>query len=120
MKSPEHDLQMTVTQFLTLALPKGVVWTAVDHGAGKISKVAGGQRKARGVKAGQADYRFVLPPDGRSAEIELKAPGGYQSALQKDWEARVLAAGGLYLVCRSLAEVQGALTAWGVLPRRVA
>lgn len=109
----EHALQLQVTSFLTYAMPAEVPWTAVDHAA-KLSPRQAGDRKRRGVKRGQADYRFVLPPHGRSAEIELKIKGSYQEPEQKAWEATTTGAGGLYAVCRSLAEVVDQLTAWGV------
>lgn len=114
MKSPEHDLQIVVTRFLAVALPPDIVWTAVDHGAGKMTARSAGQRKARGVKPGQADYRFVIPPHGRSGEIELKATKGRQSPEQKSWQAGIEVAGGLYRICRSLDEVIQALLDWGV------
>ena len=110
---------MAVTGFLTVALPRDVAWSAVDHAA-KLGVRQGAMRKARGVKRGQADYRFVLPPGGRSAEVELKIPGSYQSPEQKTWEAAVTDAGGLYMVCRSVAEVEGALRGWGVKLRATA
>lgn len=117
MAEDEHHLQRRVTQWLEHHLPADLVWTAVDHAA-KLSPRQAGARKERGVKRGQADYRFVLPPHGRSAEIELKRPkGGRQSKDQREWEAAVIASGGLYLVCQSIAEVQGALAAWGVQVR---
>ena len=109
----EHGLQLAVTAFLKAALPPEVVWTAVDHGAGRMSKAAAGQRKARGVKRGQADYRFILPPHGLSCEIELKVEGTYQRPEQKDWARAVNAAGGRYAVCRSVQQVADILTDWG-------
>ena len=112
-------MQLAVTGFLTVALPRDVAWSAVDHAA-KLGARQGAMRKARGVKRGQADYRFVLPPEGRSAEVELKIPGSYQSPEQKTWEAAVTDAGGLYMVCRSVAEVEGALRGWGVKLRATA
>jgi hypothetical protein len=109
----EHELQLEVTAWLEWAIGDSIPWTAVDHAA-KLSPRQAAARKRRGVLKGQADYRFVLD-GGRSAEIELKRPvGGRQSKEQRAWEARVVAAGGLYLVCRSVAEVKGALDAWGV------
>lgn len=113
----EHALQLDVTKFLHLAMPSSVPWSAVDHAA-KLSARQAGDRKRRGVRRGMADYRFVLPPHGQTAEIELKIKGTYQSPDQKAWQSAVVAAGGLYLVCRSIAEVEGALAAWGV-PLRV-
>ena len=109
----EHALQLAVTEELAWRMPPDVPWTSVDHAA-KLSPRQAGERKRRGVKRGQADYRFILPPNGRSSEIELKVRGSYQTPDQKAWEASVLAAGGLYMVCRSMAEVEGALAGWGV------
>lgn len=109
----EHDLQLAVTRELTLRLPPSIAWSAVDHAA-KLSLSQAAMRKARGVKRGQSDYRFVLPPDGRCGEIELKLPGTYQSPEQKAWAVAVTGAGGLYAVCRSMAEVEGTLAGWGV------
>lgn len=109
----EHELQLAVTEELELRLPKDIPYTAVDHAA-KLSQRQGGDRKRRGVKKGQPDYRFILPPHGRTAEIELKIKGTYQSVEQKAWERASLAAGGLYAVCRSMPEVEGTLAGWGV------
>lgn len=109
----EHDLQVQITRELLLRLPHDVVFTAIDHAA-KLSLRQAAMRKARGVKRGLADYRFVLPPHGRTGEIELKLPGTYQSPEQKAWQASVTGAGGLYAVCRSMAEVEGTLAGWGV------
>lgn len=113
VKVSEHSLQLQVARELQLRMPAGVVFTAVDHAA-KLSPRQAGNRKARGVRKGQADFRFVLPPHGRSCEIELKIPGTYQSPEQKAWAAEVTAAGALYAVCRSMAEVEGTLAGWGV------
>lgn len=110
----EHALQLSVTQYLRLALPADVVWTAVDHAA-RISPRQGRARKDRGVKKGQPDYRFILPPHGRSAEIELKREGAYQEPEQKAWQAATEAAGGLYAVCRSVDDVTQTLAEWGAL-----
>lgn len=115
----EHDLQLEVTRWLIAHLGPNVAWSAVDHAA-KLSRSQAAARKARGVRRGLADYRFVLPPDGRSAEIELKRPvaASRQTAEQRDWQARVTAAGGLYAICRSIPEVEGTLRAWGLIEIR--
>ena len=110
----EHAVQLAVTKYLGLVLPRDVVWTAVDHAA-RISPRQGKARKDRGVKKGQPDYRFILPPNGRSAEIELKREGSYQEPEQKAWQRATEAAGGLYAVCRSVDDVGETLSEWGVL-----
>jgi hypothetical protein len=109
----EHALQAQVANELALRMPADVLWSAVDHAA-KLSGRQAGDRKRRGVKKGQPDLRFVLPPNGQSAEIELKSDKGRQSPEQRAWEAQTVAAGGLYAVCRCMAEVEGTLAAWGV------
>ena len=109
----EHTLQLHATAFLEASMPAEIPWTAVDHAA-KLSPRQAGERKRRGVKRGQADYRFVLPPLGLSAEIELKLEGSYQSPEQKAWEAKIKSAGGRYQVCRSLKDIQETLEQWGV------
>jgi hypothetical protein len=113
IKQTEHKLQAQVKQFLLYCLPFDVAWTSVDHAAA-MSLRRGAERKAQGVKAGQADIRFVLPPHGRSAEIELKTATGRVSPAQRDWERAVTNAGGLYAVCRSVDEVAFVLRGWGV------
>jgi hypothetical protein len=109
----EHQLQADVVKHLDRIMPVSVPWTAVDHAA-KLTPRQAGDRKKRGVKRGQPDLRFILPPNGRSAEIELKTYKGRQAPEQKAWQSATEAAGGLYEICRSLAEVEGVLTAWGV------
>ena len=108
----EHSLQLAVTQMLAVILPPSLPWTAVDHAA-KLSARQAGDRKRRGVRRGQADYRFVLA-GGRSGEIELKTKGTYQTPDQRAWQASVEAAGGYYAVCRSCEEVLTTLQGWGI------
>jgi hypothetical protein len=117
----EHQLQLEVTRWLIANLGANVAWSAVDHAA-KLSERQAADRQKRGVRRGLADYRFVLPPDGRSAEIELKRPiaASRQSPAQLAWQARVEGAGGLYVVCRSLPEVIDTLRGWGLVDLKVA
>lgn len=113
MRRPEEELQKAVVQFLRVAVP-GLVWFAVPNQKGTRSTWEQGLLKALGVRAGVADLVFVLD-GGRVAFIELKDPkGGRQNAAQAIFEEEVVALGAPYLICRSVAEVQGALAAWGV------
>lgn len=111
MNRPEESLHRSIAHFLRIAAP-GLLWMHIPNGGGR-SKAEGGILKALGVRAGAPDLLFVLP-GGRAAFIELKAVGGRQSADQCVFEIHALNAGALYLVCSSLAEVEGALRAWGV------
>lgn len=113
VKRPEEDLQKVVVRFLKLASPS-TVFFAVPNQKGTRKTWEQGLMKALGVRPGVADLVFVLP-EGRVGFIELKAPdGGRQSADQAEFEEAVRALGAPYLICRSLAEVEGALMAWGV------
>lgn len=110
----EHDLQKTVAQFLALAMPADVPFTAIDHAA-KLSPRQAGERRARGVIRGIPDWLFILPPDGQTAWIELKVEGGRLSPEQVWWRDCALNAGARYAVCRSLDDVCETLDDWGVV-----
>lgn len=56
-----------------------------------------------GVK-GQADLSGILP-GGRRLEIEVKAPGKYQTQDQKNYQTMIESFGGIYIVARSVADV---------------
>ena len=57
-------------------------------------------RKAVGLVAGVSDT--ILLWRGRALLIEFKTPTGRQSAKQKEWQARVEAAGFRYYIVRSV------------------
>ena len=115
MKRPEEDLQRAVVQFLKVACPTAL-WFAVPNQRGTRKRWENEMLVAMGVRAGVPDLVFVLP-GGRVGFIELKAPKGRMEASQLIFAEEALALGTLHLVCRSVAEVQGALAAWG-LPLR--
>ena len=53
----EHALQVAVAHMLQIVLdPEHTWWSAIDHGAGKLSKRAAGMMKARGVHRGLPDF----------------------------------------------------------------
>lgn len=57
-----------------------------------------------GCKRGVADYTVIY--QGKTAYVEAKSPIGRQSTPQKEFEAEVKEAGGLYIVVHSLDEFQ--------------
>jgi hypothetical protein len=59
-----------------------------------------GDRKIRFGVPGQADITGIA--NGRRVEIEVKSPTGKQRPDQKQFQSRVEAAGGIYIVARSL------------------
>lgn len=112
MKRPEEALQRQVVAFLRMAAPN-VLWFAVPNQRGTRERWEQALLKATGVRAGVADLVFVLD-GGRVAFIELKAETGRQAPAQALFQEHCERLGAPYLICRSLAEVQGALAAWRV------
>jgi hypothetical protein len=100
--------------YLKAALPPPpeAIWSAIEHGRmhhGSDEERARewGRLKAKGVKVGLPDvfgvwcFKFFA--------IELKAGRNDTSAAQDQFAAAWRANGGLYFVCRSVAEVDAAL-----------
>lgn len=58
---------------------------------------------------GQADITGLLLPSGRRLEIEVKSHSGEQRPEQKDFEAMIKRFGGLYILARSVTDVEMAL-----------
>ena len=77
-----------------------------------IDARAGANRKARGVVAGIPD--IVLVRAGRLHGLELKSRAGRLSDAQVAYRDALLAAGGDYVVARTLDDVAFALAGWGV------
>jgi hypothetical protein len=61
-----------------------------------------------GIPTGWPDITGLLP-GGRFLSIEVKSARGRQTPEQKDYQARIGAAGGIYILARSLAAVQESL-----------
>jgi hypothetical protein len=59
---------------------------------------------------GQADISGLRLPSGQRLEIECKVPaGGRQSKEQRQWQTIIERFGGLYVLARSVADVEAAL-----------
>lgn len=114
MMRPEQVLQQNVARYLAAALP-ATIWFHIPNGGGR-SKVEAGILKSMGVRAGVADLCFVLP-GARVGFIELKAGKGTANPAQKVFRADCELQGVPYAECRSLAEVEGTLAAWGLKAR---
>lgn len=63
---------------------------------------------------GQGDVSGLLLPSGRRLEIECKTAKGRQSEEQIAFEAMITRYGGLYVLARSVADVDAALAAEGI------
>lgn len=136
--NPETRLQIVVCQYLDHVLPdEATYWASLNER--KVNPVTGKLFNAMGRKAGVADILIchkrktrVLNSNlshGQLIAIELKLETNpnfgtkrtNQSQAQKDWQRLIEACGGFYAVCRSIDDVEGSLTAFGVpLKARVA
>lgn len=114
MFRPEQILQQQVVAFLKVAHPT-LLFFHTPNGGGR-SKVEASILKSMGVRAGVADLCFILP-GARVGFIELKATNGTASTSQKTFRADCELQGVPYAECRSLAEVEGTLAAWGLKSR---
>ena len=96
-RTPEHDLHRWVASYLARALQPPVFWTSIDHGAGKLTKTAAGNAKARGCKPGIPDILVFVPvalvEATRVIGIELKAEKGQLSLPQISTQGELAAAG---------------------------
>ena len=116
-RAPEHSLQRAAVDYLAAAVGppgvcrEGVLWHSIDHANARDAR-AGANRKARGVVAGIPD--IVLVRAGRLHGLELKSRAGRLSDAQVAYRDALLAAGGDYVVARTLDDVAFALAGWGV------
>jgi hypothetical protein len=106
----EQSLQRAVAQYLDHALPPDSWWSAVGHGGG--GKVRGAQLKAMGVKRGFPDIHILWR--GIPIYIELKSPSGSLSPEQKETRDRIRRSGGMWLMARSLEQIEQALRSWQI------
>ena len=107
---PEVQLQISVVQFLRLAMPDNLLWFHVPNGEHRDVRTAA-KLKAMGTTPGVPDL-LVLLPHGRLGCIELKAAKGRVSPVQSDWMLKAQRHGAYVAVCRSLEDVESALTGW--------
>lgn len=98
--APEKELQKAVATYLNnlSALGKRFTWCHVPN-EGKRSVQANVSLIAQGLKPGCADC-VIMPTDGRSFFIELKALGNTLSDKQKAYKAHVEALGFQYYMVR--------------------
>lgn len=111
---PEHRLQCAIVDYLRL---RGFWPVHIPNGGKLFGDAHQRQRtgwllKASGLHAGFPDLA-VLGPQSRIGFIEVKAPGAYQSATQRECEQQLRNFGHLYAVCRSIEDVEETLVRWG-------
>lgn len=104
---PEDDLQRAVAELLDWALPADHRWMHVPNGGRRDAREAA-RLKGMGVKPGAADVLILRPAPKSFVWIELKAPKGVLSDVQKDWRDWCLSIGAPWALCRSVDEVVAA------------
>lgn len=102
MNRPEQQLQKAVIQFLKVAAPEGLFYTAINPVPGKSPAVAG-LSKALGMRAGVADLLFIY--EGTPFFVELKAEKGRETPAQRETSKAVANAAAVTYLCRSVEEL---------------
>ena len=122
-RRPEQILHRQAARLLETVLGSDSWFAHIPMGAYR-TPAEGGILKALGAKAGTPDLLIIHA--GRAYWIELKAPPktlasgrpsqekASLSQTQIETIAEIEAAGSPVAVCRSLVEIQAALTKWGV------
>lgn len=104
-RQPDHresDLQITIVQFLEIALPDDATYFHVPNG-GKRDEVTGGILKAMGMRAGVAD--LIVLWRGYALSVELKTDDGKLSDAQDEWAEICQQCDVPHTVARSLRDV---------------
>ena len=109
---PEQQIQRAVFEHLTV---RGAPAMFAFHPAngGWRSRVEAAILKAMGVKAGVPD--IIAIKGGRCYALELKAPDGRLTPVQRDAHAALAAAGATVAVAYGLDDALARLEAWGLV-----
>lgn len=89
--------------------PRICIWRQ-NTGAARI-----GSRFVRFGLPGQADLQGIIAPSGRALFIECKSARGVQSEVQRVFERFVVKHGAIYVLARTLRDVEEALDGSGVV-----
>lgn len=113
----EAEFHNSVASFLNAALHPVVFWTTFPAGGG--GRFRGMRLKRAGLRPGVPDILIFF--GGRAFGVELKTKKGSLSCEQKGCHMDLSIAGVAVKVCRSLLDVEHALTEWKIpLRARVA
>ena len=102
---PEQQIHQAAVQYLRIMENLGELTFFHVPGGGWRTKAEAGIFKSLGVRAGVPDL-VLLFPGGRTAFIEIKAPGGYLSASQKAFKNSAENLGFPFAECRGVDEVE--------------
>jgi hypothetical protein len=114
-KPTEDDLQIYTADVFRAFKRPGVVGFHVPNG-GKRHIATAKRMKKFGALAGVSDWVFIVP-GGQARFLELKDDTGRKSDSQESFEADVTALGAPYAVARTPAEIDGTLSAWGIIDK---
>ena len=114
--NPELRLHCVILDYLRLVLPREAADTLIHVPNGeKRTPATGALLKRMGTRPGVEDLQFIWQK--RLHAIEVKPEGKYQRSVQKAREAAVIAAGGVYAVCRSKQDTADTLARWWIPSR---
>jgi hypothetical protein len=109
---PEQQIQRSVVQHLEWRARRGVWWTHIPLG-GLRSKIEAAILKAQGTTRGTPDLLIVA--SGRAHFLELKAPGGRLTDVQRACHDALRRAGAEIATAFGLDEALAQLQRWGLL-----
>lgn len=121
--SREDTLQRDAFDTVRLGLPNDVLVFSIPNERLPTKNVAinaayTNKLKSMGLYTGMADWCVVYRGQAHFIEFkcekDLRGKRTYQRKEQKDAQAHIERAGGLYAVCRSVGEVAGTLRGWGI------
>jgi VRR-NUC domain len=107
----ERSIQVSLIEHLRLRGVRGLWWSAIN--SNPRSRISGALAKAAGCRAGIPD--LLLARGGQLYGIELKAPKGRLSAVQKAMHAEMTAAGVSVATCVGLDAAIAQLETWALL-----
>ncbi|NDD83414.1 VRR-NUC domain-containing protein [bacterium] len=113
-EQPERLIQNSVIEYLQVLQNQGKLffWRQSNTGTYDKNRETFLKRKKLGERNGVPD--ILLCVGGRLVGFEVKAPKGYQSTFQKQFEADLVKAGGCYYIIKSLDDARLALARHGV------
>jgi hypothetical protein len=109
---PEQEIQRAIFQHLAIRAASTVFAFHPANG-GWRSRVEGAIPKGMGVRAGVPD--IVAVKGGRCYALELKAPDGRLTPVQREAHAALAAAGATVAVAYGLDDALARLEAWGLV-----
>ena len=104
----EQEIQQQILARLG-AVPGLVLWR---NNTGAMRDERG--QLVRYGQPGSADVLGLAAPDGRFVALEIKAPGGKQSELQRAWQQMVERHGGIDWLVTSVDEARAGLVRCGI------